>query len=496
MYQFDRIEAAPASPLFGAGGDRPRIARGFGNRAVAAPAAAPAKTFPAPKWLGRLALLVLAGAGAGFAASRFEPVARASAAPLGRSEAREAAALAISPLAYGADTGRRMAPGAAVEPLLDSPERPSLVLLATMGEGDGFERALERTGVAPADAGSATALVATLLPPDSIRPGTVIEVTLGRRSDAAAPRPLEALSFRAGLDLALSIRRGAAGLQLARTAIAVDSTPLRIQGQVGDSLYRSARAAGVPAKAVEAYIRAIATQDGLDGLTAGDRFDIVLEQRRAATGESETGRLLYAGLARAAGKDLQLMPWAASGRTQWFEASGVGRPSGGLIQPVPGGISSSFGMRFHPVLHYFRMHRGMDFHASYGTPILAVTDGRVSAAGWAGGYGNQVRLDHGGGLVTSYSHMSRIAVEPGSAVRQGEVIGYVGSTGLSTGPHLHYEVYRDGTPIDPATLRFAGRAQLEPAALAAFRQRLRGLLALPVGNARFAAVPSPLRGEG
>lgn len=494
MYQFDRIEAAPASPRFGAPGAKPRIARGFGNRpAAASPPPAASRSSAWRRWTARAALLLLAGAAAGLAASRFEPIPGASAAPRADAEAREAAALAVAPLAFGADTGRRMAPTGSVEPLLDSPERPSLVLVATLGQGDGFGRALERTGVAPADAAQATALVATVLAPESIRSGTTIEVTLGRRLQASAARPLEGLSFRASLDTALSLRRAGGRMELVRTPIAIDSTPLRIQGRIGDSLYRSARDAGIPAKAVEAYIRAIATQDGLDELTAGDRFDIVLERRRAATGETETGRLLYAGLARSAGKDLQLMPWTAQGRTQWFEASGVGKPRGGLIQPVPGGVTSSFGMRFHPVLHYFRMHRGMDFHASYGTPILAVTDGRVSAAGWAGGYGNQVRLDHGAGLVTSYSHMSRIAAEPGSLVRQGEVIGYVGSTGLSTGPHLHYEVYRDGTPIDPATLRFAGRAQLDPAALAAFRQRLKGLLALPVGNARYAAANSPIR---
>jgi murein DD-endopeptidase MepM/ murein hydrolase activator NlpD len=481
LYHFDRIQAEPPA-RFGAAG-RPRIARGFGTRT-------PAGLGRPPKQQSRLSRRRLLGAAtfvllccsAGWLAAGFASIPSASAASLGAAEAREAAAFAISPLAYGADTGRRMAPTEAVEPLLDSPERPTLTLVATIGAGDGFARALERSGIATADAARAAGLVGSVLPLDRIPAGTAMAVTLGRRSEAGAARPLDSLAFRARLDLALALKRGPTGLALVRTPIAVDSTPLRIQGQIGDSLYRSARAAGVPAKAVEAYIRAIATQDGLEDLGAGDRFDIVLERRRAATGESETGRLLYAGLARAAGRDLQLMPWSRDGRTQWFEASGAGRERGGLIQPVPGGVTSGFGMRFHPILHYFRMHRGMDFHAAYGTPILAVTDGRVVAAGWAGGYGNQVRLGHEGGLVTSYSHMSRIAVEPGALVRQGEVIGYVGATGLATGPHLHYEVYKDGAPVDPASLRFAARAELDPAALAAFRQRLKGLLSLPVGN--------------
>jgi murein DD-endopeptidase MepM/ murein hydrolase activator NlpD len=130
------------------------------------------------------------------------------------------------------------------------------------------------------------------------------------------------------------------------------------------------------------------------------------------------------------------------------------------------------------------MHRGIDFRASHGTPIVATTDGRVTRAGWAGGYGRQVRLSHAGGLGTSYSHMSRIAVQSGQTVRKGQVIGYVGSTGLSTGPHLHYEVYRGGTHVNPRSVRFTTRAQLSGGDLASFRSRLRNLLSTPVGAAR------------
>jgi murein DD-endopeptidase MepM/ murein hydrolase activator NlpD len=144
----------------------------------------------------------------------------------------------------------------------------------------------------------------------------------------------------------------------------------------------------------------------------------------------------------------------------------------------------------HPILGYMRMHRGLDFRASYGSPIIAVADGTVARAGWAGGYGNQVRLNHAGGLSTSYSHMSRIAVSPGSRVRQGQVIGYIGSTGLSTGPHLHFETYRNGVTINPRAVRFTGRAALSGSDLAAFRTRLRGLLVTPVGSAQAQSRPA------
>jgi murein DD-endopeptidase MepM/ murein hydrolase activator NlpD len=177
------------------------------------------------------------------------------------------------------------------------------------------------------------------------------------------------------------------------------------------------------------------------------------------------------------------MPWQQDGRTQWFEASGVGKARGVLQRPVPGVVSSDFGLRRHPILGYTRMHKGLDFTAGYGTPILAATDGVVAAAGWAGGYGQQVRLSHAGGITTSYSHMSRIIAEPGSHVRQGQLIGYVGSSGLSTGPHLHYELHVNGVPVDPASVQFATRAQLNGPELASFRARLRALLSVQPGAA-------------
>jgi murein DD-endopeptidase MepM/ murein hydrolase activator NlpD len=141
-------------------------------------------------------------------------------------------------------------------------------------------------------------------------------------------------------------------------------------------------------------------------------------------------------------------------------------------------ITSGFGMRFHPILHFARMHKGIDFGALYGQPIVAAADGRVTGAGWAGGYGQQVRLAHAGGMGTSYSHMSRIVAAPGSFVRQGQLIGYVGSSGLSTGPHLHYEVYRNGAAVNPLGVKFASRSLLEGPDLERFKARLAQLMAI------------------
>jgi murein DD-endopeptidase MepM/ murein hydrolase activator NlpD len=412
----------------------------------------------------------------------FEPLPGAVPAPLPDAQFEEARTLAIAPIAYGGDTGRRMAPTDAVEPLTESPERPIIDLRATLGRGDGFAAVLERAGVAAAEAAEAARLIGTAVPVADIRPGTLMDMILGRRPNRMVARPLDRLAFRARFDLRVELERVGGALTLRQIPISVDDTPLRIQGLVGASLYRSARAAGVPSQAVEAYLRALATQLNIPaGVNSDDRFDIILAHRRAATGETEMGELLYAGLTRSNGHSLQLMQWESEGRSQWFEASGVGRQTGGMTRPVPGGVSSGFGMRFHPILNYSRMHQGVDLRASYGTPIVAVSDGRVELAGWHGGHGNTVALNHGGGLETLYGHMSRIAVRVGESVHRGAVIGYVGSTGLSTGPHLHFEVHRNGVPVNPLGQTFASRAQIAGADLAAFRDRLRGLLSTPIG---------------
>jgi murein DD-endopeptidase MepM/ murein hydrolase activator NlpD len=119
-------------------------------------------------------------------------------------------------------------------------------------------------------------------------------------------------------------------------------------------------------------------------------------------------------------------------------------------RPVPGPITSGFGQRYHPVLQYTRMHSGADMSAGTGTPIHACRAGTVVIAGSQGGYGNAVIIDHGGGMATLYAHQSQIATSVGAQVAAGDVIGYVGSTGLATGPHLHFEVRLSGNPVDPA----------------------------------------------
>ena len=411
-----------------------------------------------------------------------DPVPAPVSAPLDAEQFDQLRAQMITPLAFGADTGRRMGPTDAVAPLTQTPERPIITLDAVIGVSDSFARVLQRSGIGSRDSSAILGLVGGVVDPDAILPGTRIGMTLGRRSSRTMPRPLDALSVRARLDLALEIRRENGALAIREIPIAVDDTPLRIRGRVGGSLYASARAAGADPSTIQSYLKAIAQQVSLGtGVASDDRFDIIVAHRRAATGETETGKLLFAGLQRASGKSVDMLRWTAGGQEQWFEASGVGQRRGMMSAPVAGRLTSSFGMRFHPLLGYSRMHQGVDFGAAWGTPIYAASSGRVVFAGRHGGHGNYVKIDHGGNIGTGYGHMSRIAAAVGEMVRQGQVIGYVGSTGLSTGPHLHYEVYRGGVPINPLSLKFTQMSQLSGPALTAFRARLASLKTLPVG---------------
>jgi murein DD-endopeptidase MepM/ murein hydrolase activator NlpD len=309
---------------------------------------------------------------------------------------------------------------------------------------------------------------------------------------------VDSILFRARFDLDLGISRQGDGLALVRHPIAVDATPLRIRGAVGSSLYRSARNAGAPIAAIQDYLHAIDRHVSLESdLAATDAFDMIVAYKRSANGEREIGDLLYAGIERGGKARLQLLRWGKGG--DMVAADGFGGDAvepRAIGAPVAGHITSLYGMRRHPILGFVRMHAGVDFGAPYGSPIYAVADGVVSFAGRHGGHGNYVRLEHGGGNGTGYGHMSRIAVSPGAHVSAGQVIGYVGSSGLSTGPHLHFEAYQGGHTINPLGLRFAAaRPQVDQHELGAFKQRLASLLAIRPGAALGAVAPVPVAAE-
>jgi murein DD-endopeptidase MepM/ murein hydrolase activator NlpD len=249
----------------------------------------------------------------------------------------------------------------------------------------------------------------------------------------------------------------------------------RFTGRVGSDLSQSLSAAGVPEQLGREYVGILGKAIQLsDGLSVDDEFDVIIER----TPDGKLGQLLYVGLDRVARADVELLKWTDGKNVIWVNGDGVGgQDQSRMGLPVHGRLTSGFGERFHPILGYRRMHEGVDLAASAGTPIVAAADGRVVGAGWHGGYGQEVQIAHAGGLQTIYGHMSRIAARAGELVRKGQVIGYVGSTGLSTGPHLHFEVMKNGRPVNPMSVKMAdGPGHLEGEKLHAFQNELRSLL--------------------
>jgi len=375
--------------------------------------------------------------------------------------------LPIPPL----DAGPSLATGSELAPL-----RYELKLVLSIAEGEDVRDLLVRAGAARSTAKEAARLLESA---GRVPTGTDVGIFLGAKDENGARR-LEALSLQPRLGLVIELVRDRDdGLRLASRSIPIDATPQRFRGRVGDSLFWSLRAAGVGPETARQYLMAIATRTGPTFVPApDDRFDLVVDHRLAGTGETEVGPILYAALDRSKGPDIRLVRWTIDGQSGLFEPGKSEQEVEGLLRPLSGPVSSAYGVRVHPILGFARFHRGVDFRATWGTPVAAAADGVVEEAGWHGSYGRQVRLAHRDGLVTSYSHLSGVATAAGRMVRKGEFIGYVGSSGFSTGPHLHYEVSRHGRPIDPLSLLHVSKTAIAPADVVALDARLKQLQAI------------------
>ena len=447
-------------------------------------------------WLGGSVLLALC-AGAIYTGGRIPALPVSTHPALTPAQFEDARPDAIGPLARGAVTGRATAPSHLVEALAEIPERPRIETTAHVGGSDSFEAALRRAGVGPDDAADAAKLIGSAADIRGIKSGTAVDLVLGRRETRTVPRPLESLGLRTSLGQRLELARADDGaLALNRVAIDVDDTPLRITGTVGNSFADSATAAGVADNIVDEAVQTLGyAVDFQHQVSRRDQYDIVVEHHRAADGLTETGGLLYTALVPTDGPRIDMLRWNYAGKSQFFRGSGESAKKGLMRTPVNGAhLTSSFGMRFHPILNYSRLHQGVDFGAAWGSPVLAAAGGKVTFAGPHGGHGNYIQVLHHPGLMTAYAHLSRFAVKPGAAVAQGQVIGYVGSTGLSTGPHLHYEVWLNGAPVNPISVKFLGGTQLAGGELERFKATLdhmRGLHAAGVAVAE--AEPSKHR---
>ncbi len=252
----------------------------------------------------------------------------------------------------------------------------------------------------------------------------------------------------------------------------VDVRTVVLSGKVGRSLFHSARKLGMSNTHFNQLTDDIFKYDvDFDSdLDADDRFSVVVDQTWVDGQLKTTGPVLAAAIT-VDGRLHTGFRHIRNGKPEYFTADGRPLKKAFIRMPIPyARLSSSFGARRHPVLGRMRMHKGVDYAAGTGTPIQAAGDARVQSVGWQGGYGKTVVLEHGRGTTTLYGHMSRFGnIRPGQHIAQGTVIGYVGSTGMSTGPHLHYEFRINGVHRNPLAVTLPPPEPLSGAQLASFR---------------------------
>ena len=346
--------------------------------------------------------------------------------------------------------------------------------LVTIGHGDTLSGALGTAGVPSSDGLAALGALRPVFDPRNLRVGETVSIALAAGPDEEAQGRLVKLAVSLDARHRAVVTRGADdGFSVAVQDLATVRTPVRAEGVIASSLYAAAARSGVPESVVGEMIRAFSYEiDFQRDLRSGDRFSLMFDQISGTDGRVlDAGALIYARMI-VGGEEHSLYRHVGSdGVVDYYAPDGSGVRTALLRTPVNGArLSSGYGMRLHPVLGYSRMHRGIDFAAPIGTPVYAAGNGRIGVIGRNRGYGNYIRIEHRGGYATAYGHLSRFAagLQHGRAVRQGEVIGYVGSTGLSTGPHLHYEILVNGQQVDPLDVKAVREARLDDAEMAKF----------------------------
>lgn len=325
-----------------------------------------------------------------------------------------------------------------------------------------------------AELGLSSSLLHQLLQDEKARdPLTRIRVGQEFAFDIPAPGELRAIRFdRDDRHVELAIADG----KVTETATARDiqRRVMMATGTLTHSLYGAGERAGLAPGTINALANVFEHDiDFSRDIREGDSFNVIYEEIWRDGERVRDGGIVAASFVNR-GKRYTALRFERDGKYEYFDEEGRPIQKGFLRMPIEfARISSRFNPnRRHPVLGTMRAHRGVDFAAATGTPIRAAGNGRVSFAGWQNGYGRTVILDHGGGITTLYAHMSRLgSYRVGQRVSQGNVIGYVGATGLATGPHLHYEFRINGRHRDPLTVTFPKPEPLPAAQLAQFRQQ-------------------------
>lgn len=364
---------------------------------------------------------------------------------------------------------------------------PPREVRVSLSKGETFVDALRRAGVRADDRNEAAYAFGKLYNLRMLRPGQSFRLTVAEPNktlfelislDEEPALHLIALDYDADPVKRISLSRSAEGGFAAKERAAPLTTRIAaVKGRIDGSLYLSAKRQGAPDEVIAGLSQMFAYDvDFQREIFGGDEFEAIFEVRYDETGRLVAGgEVLYGRLnwrGRSKEKGYYRFALEDGGRGDYYDASGESARRLLMKTPIDGArLSSGFGTRRHPILGYAKAHKGVDFAAARGTPIMAAGDGVVEKAGPYGTFGNYVRIRHAQGYKTAYAHMNAIkkGVRAGARVRQGDVIGTVGSTGRSTGPHLHYEVHLKDRAVNPQSLKIATGYELGGKDLARFR---------------------------
>jgi len=327
---------------------------------------------------------------------------------------------------------------------------------------------------------------------DSIRPvynprnliaGQNISVHLSKEPDSAGNPVIAQLSIPISNISTIEVKHtdtADTGFDVRKIDVPIEQKLVRTGGTIDSSLYETGVKSGIPPALLGEIINAYSYDvDFQRDIKQGDGLDVLFERKQTAEGEATGyGNILFAELALNS-RTIRIYRYADKhGNVDYYNEKGESLRKALLRTPINGAkITSAFGMRMHPLLGYTKMHRGVDFGAPIGTPIYAAGDGVVEFVGKKGGYGNYLCIKHNGTYASAYGHISRFAsgVSPGRKVKQGQIIAYVGMTGMATGPHLHYEILEHNEQINPANVKFKTGNVLAGKELVAFRENVNNI---------------------
>ncbi len=370
--------------------------------------------------------------------------------------------------------------------------------LVTVKRGETLEQALRANGATLAEVRSIQLALAARLKDAPVKEGQRLKILFAPAAKGAAP-VLRVMIYDGETVVAiaaLSDRNDFVSVAPPQAETPVSSEDDEAEDQPGgirlyDSLYETALKHDIPRAVVDQLVKISFYDFDLQRrVSGGDSFEVFYSEDEENEGKPE---VLYASLS-VSGQQKRYYRFQLGDQNvvDFFDEQGKSNRKFLVRKPIAEGVlRSTFGMRYHPILRYSRMHNGVDWANKVGTPIVAAGDGRVRLAGWESGYGRRVEIEHQYGFVTTYNHMSGFGkgIKEGVRVRQGQVIGFLGSTGLSTGPHLHYEVMINENLVDPLTIKLPRNRELDAQQLSAFqreRERIDELIRKAPGATRVA----------